>query len=282
MKCIEDYYPFGSPMQTRTWSSEAYRFGFNGKEIDDEISGEGNQQDYGMRIYNPRLGKFLSVDPLFKDYPFYSPFHFAGNRPILCIDLDGAEPLIPLNTKSKCHIQKETSTTLLNKVENTKTTILVEKKDNEVPLIAKFFGITFSFVESVTKTETTTKEKVEELEGIGFVLHRTITTVEATVNLNISEATSATKKTTTSESFEKILNYDHKTKIAEVSTDPKDVSFRKPKTIIEDIKLEKFSTIDKFKLPEGLDDLAGKVRGAILKNYKTMAKISEKMSDIKD
>ncbi len=27
-----------------------------------------------------------------KDYPWYTPYQFAGNRPIDCIDLDGAEP----------------------------------------------------------------------------------------------------------------------------------------------------------------------------------------------
>jgi hypothetical protein len=35
-----------------------YRYGFNGKENDGEVSGEGNQYDYGFRIYNPRLGGF--------------------------------------------------------------------------------------------------------------------------------------------------------------------------------------------------------------------------------
>ncbi|MEZ2442984.1 RHS repeat-associated core domain-containing protein [Chitinophaga sp. RCC_12] len=48
-----------------------YRYGFNGKENDNEVKGEGNQQDYGMRIYDPRLGRFLSVDPLTKGYPHY-------------------------------------------------------------------------------------------------------------------------------------------------------------------------------------------------------------------
>jgi RHS repeat-associated protein len=69
-----------------------YRYGFNGKENDNEVKGEGNQQDYSMRIYDPRLGRFLSVDPLMKKYPFYSPYHYAGNSPIKNIDLDGAEP----------------------------------------------------------------------------------------------------------------------------------------------------------------------------------------------
>ena len=68
-----------------------YRYGFNGKENDNEVKGEGNQQDYGMRIYDPRLGKFLSVDPLMPDYPFYSPYQFAGNKPIVAADLDGLE-----------------------------------------------------------------------------------------------------------------------------------------------------------------------------------------------
>ncbi|UPT67149.1 MAG: hypothetical protein M0D57_00130 [Sphingobacteriales bacterium JAD_PAG50586_3] len=44
-----------------------------------------------MRIYNPGLGKFLSVDPLRKNYPWYTPYQFAGNTPIQATDLDGAE-----------------------------------------------------------------------------------------------------------------------------------------------------------------------------------------------
>jgi len=30
--------------------SPGYRYGFNGKENDNEVKGEGNQQDYGLRI----------------------------------------------------------------------------------------------------------------------------------------------------------------------------------------------------------------------------------------
>jgi RHS repeat-associated protein len=72
-----------------------YRYGFNGKENDNEVKGEGNQQDYGLRIYDPRLGRFLSVDPLTGSYPWYSPYQFAGNNPIKFIDLDGGEPKEP-------------------------------------------------------------------------------------------------------------------------------------------------------------------------------------------
>ena len=72
-------------------SAGGYRFGFNGKENDNEVKGEGNQQDYGMRVYDPRLGRFLSVDPLTKSYPELTPYQFASNRPIDANDLDGAE-----------------------------------------------------------------------------------------------------------------------------------------------------------------------------------------------
>lgn len=79
-------------MPNRSYSATTgYRYGFNGKEQDPEVSGQGNQYDYGFRIYNPRLGRFLSVDPIERNYPWYSPFHFAGNNPIHNIDLDGLE-----------------------------------------------------------------------------------------------------------------------------------------------------------------------------------------------
>ena len=71
-------------------NGSGYRYGFNGKE-NDKDAGEGIQ-DYGMRIYDTRLGKFLSLDPLTKSYPWFTPYQFAGNIPIWCIDLDGMEP----------------------------------------------------------------------------------------------------------------------------------------------------------------------------------------------
>ena len=82
-------------------SGEEYRFGFNGKE-DDRDWGMQNIQDYGFRLYNPSIGKFLSVDPLSPDYPWNTPYQFAGNKPIWAVDLDGLEPgfLSPLYGKN--------------------------------------------------------------------------------------------------------------------------------------------------------------------------------------
>jgi len=72
-------------------AGSGYRYEFNGKEKDTEVMGEGNFQDYGMRMYNTRLGSFISVDPLTKKFPMLTPFQFASNTPIWATDLDGLE-----------------------------------------------------------------------------------------------------------------------------------------------------------------------------------------------
>jgi RHS repeat-associated protein len=86
-----DYYPFGMQMPGRVFNSGNYRYGFNDKENDNEIKGDGNQQDYGMRVYDTRLGRFLSVDPITGKYPELTPYQYASNSPIFNIDLDGLE-----------------------------------------------------------------------------------------------------------------------------------------------------------------------------------------------
>ncbi len=83
-----NYYPFGMEMPGLSWSLGLYRYGFNGKEKDPEFNGD---YDYGLRIYDSRISKFLSVDPLFRDFAWNSPYAFAENDVIRNIDLDGAE-----------------------------------------------------------------------------------------------------------------------------------------------------------------------------------------------
>ncbi len=79
-------------MPGRKWTGgDRYRFGFNGKENDKEVS-EGFQ-NYGYRVNDTRIGRFFSVDPLRHSFPWYSPYQFAGNSPIVNIDLDGLEDI---------------------------------------------------------------------------------------------------------------------------------------------------------------------------------------------
>ena len=82
-----DYYPFGMTIQSRTFASEEYRFGFNGKENDTDF-GEGIQ-DYGARIYDERNARFLSTDPLMAEFLWSTPYSFAANNPIFLIDKNG-------------------------------------------------------------------------------------------------------------------------------------------------------------------------------------------------
>ncbi|MBI2795026.1 MAG: DUF3238 domain-containing protein [Ignavibacteria bacterium] len=90
-----DYYPFGMPMTGRAYNtSSSYRYGFNGAEEDNEVKGEGNSYSFKFRVYDPRMGRFLSVDPLSKNYPWNSPYAFAENDVIRAIDLEGLEKYI--------------------------------------------------------------------------------------------------------------------------------------------------------------------------------------------
>jgi RHS repeat-associated protein len=94
----QQYYPFGMLMPGSTTDSlrrqytlgnNDYRYGFNGKEGDDEVKGDDNQQDYGMRIYDPRVGRFLSVDPLAGAFSWQSPYCGLDNNPVRMSDPSG-------------------------------------------------------------------------------------------------------------------------------------------------------------------------------------------------
>ena len=72
-------------------NSEAYTYGFNGMERDDEMKGSGNSYDFGARIYDPRLGRWMSPDPMEAKYPSTSTYVYSRDNPILFVDPDGNE-----------------------------------------------------------------------------------------------------------------------------------------------------------------------------------------------
>ncbi len=90
----QDYFPFGSLLPGRGVDQAEYKYGFNSKENDNEVYGDANFQDYGMRMYDTRVGRFVSVDPITKSYPMLTPYQFASNTPIWAIDLDGLEAFV--------------------------------------------------------------------------------------------------------------------------------------------------------------------------------------------
>ena len=86
---VTDYSPFGVALDGRTIESDFYRRGFNGMEKDDEVKGEGNSYDFGARMYDARIGRWLSRDPREKDYVPFSPYIIALNSTLLLRDADG-------------------------------------------------------------------------------------------------------------------------------------------------------------------------------------------------
>lgn len=73
----------------QSWN--ASRYGFQGQESDNEIKGNGNSVNFKYRVHDPRLGRFLSIDPLYKDYPWNSPYAFSENKVIRYVELEGLE-----------------------------------------------------------------------------------------------------------------------------------------------------------------------------------------------
>ena len=98
-KVWSNYYPFGMPMPGRTFNSGEYRYGFQGQEKDDEIKGEGNSINFKYRMHDPRLGRFLSIDPLEASYPHNSPYAFSENRVIDAVELEGLEKHLVVSKK---------------------------------------------------------------------------------------------------------------------------------------------------------------------------------------
>jgi RHS repeat-associated protein len=98
------HYPFGM-LQPGMYSEAGtpYRFGFNGMLRDDEVKdlggytvppneGIGNSYDFGARMYDPRVARFFSLDPMKDKFSWQSSYVFAANNPVKFIDKDGKEP----------------------------------------------------------------------------------------------------------------------------------------------------------------------------------------------
>ncbi|SHM74498.1 RHS repeat-associated core domain-containing protein [Flavobacterium xanthum] len=76
-----DYYPFGEQLPGRN-SLSNYRYAFQGQELDKETGMEAFQ----LRLWDGRLGRWLSPDPYGE---FHSPYLGMGNNPVSMIDPDG-------------------------------------------------------------------------------------------------------------------------------------------------------------------------------------------------
>ena len=118
-------------MNGRSFASDKYRFGFNGKEEDNEMEGLDNSIDFGDRIYDPRLGKWFSCDRLFSKFPFESPYAYVSGNPIIYVDKDGKTKYLNIYL----HDETTGKTTLIRIV------ISDELRSNRKDVNDSYFGI---------------------------------------------------------------------------------------------------------------------------------------------
>lgn len=93
IQSFADYYPFGEQLPNRNSNSGNYRYAFQGQELDGEIGMEAFQ----LRLWDGRIGRWLSPDPKGQ---FHSPYLGMGNNPIGSIDPDGGDIIFLNDSKS--------------------------------------------------------------------------------------------------------------------------------------------------------------------------------------
>src|SRR5690606_34275909 len=106
-----DYYPFGMPMPNKHTTDNNYRYAFQGQEKD----GETGMEAFELRLWDGRLGRWLTVDPY---HEFHSPYVGMGNNPISLVDPDGGSTE-GVDNKDKGVWNKETKQYDYQYVDNT-------------------------------------------------------------------------------------------------------------------------------------------------------------------
>lgn len=136
----------------------SYRYKFNGKELDPTgMGGGGSTYDYGFRIYNAQIARFLSVDPLTASYPWYTPYQFAGNKPIIAIDIDGLEEYVIIHYYSN---NKYLGTAILHIPEDKRILKEINKPE-------KYNGIMYLTINLDSKIATSSQdEKIQAFRMI--------------------------------------------------------------------------------------------------------------------
>jgi len=84
---------FGMAMAENSYENvleQENRFLYNGKELQSDL--DLDWYDYGARMYDPSIGRFMTIDPIAELYNSYSPFSYSINNPIRFIDFNGEGP----------------------------------------------------------------------------------------------------------------------------------------------------------------------------------------------
>ncbi len=154
-----DYSAFGAPLPGRTWNADGYRFGFNGQEKDDEVKGSGNSYDFGARIHDVRLGRMLSVDPLFKQFADESSYIFGGNCPVFLVDENGEKKITYITI-----LNQDNTTTKIKIVE--RNTVITKHEPTNV------FGIS-THDYSIVEYDIQESIIIDNRNGLGEIAYTT-------------------------------------------------------------------------------------------------------------
>lgn len=79
-----DFFPFGLTMEGREITVEDYRYGYQGQYAEKDSVTGWNQ--FQLRMYDARFGRWLSVDPYGQ---YYSPYMAMNNTPQMSVDRNG-------------------------------------------------------------------------------------------------------------------------------------------------------------------------------------------------
>jgi len=86
----DDYYPFGLTFNSYSReNSTQQNYLYNGKELQDELSL--NWLDYGARMYDPSIARWMVSDPLAEKYSSLTNYAYVANNPVKLIDPNGKE-----------------------------------------------------------------------------------------------------------------------------------------------------------------------------------------------
>ncbi len=93
VKDYTDYYAFGfeNRQRTSTYLGPDNGISYTGQMRDTRF-GDREYLDYGARIYDPGIARFISVDPLADDYASWSPYNYTLNNPLRYTDPTGMGP----------------------------------------------------------------------------------------------------------------------------------------------------------------------------------------------
>lgn len=98
-----------------------YFYGYQSSERDDEVKGKGNSYTTFFRLLDPRVGRWLSIDPESNSLPWQSPYCSMDNNPIIFYDPLGDK------VKNKDRITADQKKNEMNSFTNQLNNIMTDK-----------------------------------------------------------------------------------------------------------------------------------------------------------